>query len=281
MGTEICPPDHLSPSTLRGKMWCKDISSLHTQPRPHGQCFPTSRHVPCHRASRLLASALLSVPFHFHVKSTYSTYLENWWMWNVVSLFSLYIGESPDPPLLLCSEGVFLSQGTKNSKITNDFHHIDMFNITSASIRPLLPTFVRTEGYIRIRGGTWADFSMTWFGYSPTRSGGGPIGYGYCWQCSDIGQPGLGSGHWVPTSGCSQPPYAALQSQDWLCNLKIGTQFLNSENVQCNLKIARIPRLSGTLYECRWQVCNCWYIDLQSSGLCQGYIPTINSQSKL
>jgi len=30
------------------------------------------------------------------------------------------------------------------------------------------------------------------------------------------------------------------QSQDWLCNLEIGTQFLDSENMQRNLKIAQI-----------------------------------------
>jgi len=36
------------------------------------------------------------------------------------------------------------------------------------------------------------------------------------------------------------------QSQDWLCNLEIGMQFLDSENVQCNLEIAQIPRLRGT-----------------------------------
>ena len=29
------------------------------------------------------------------------------------------------------------------------------------------------------------------------------------------------------------------QSQDWLHNLEIGTQFLDSENVQHNLKIAQ------------------------------------------
>ena len=31
-----------------------------------------------------------------------------------------------------------------------------------------------------------------------------------------------------------------------LCNLEIGTQFLDSENVQCNLEITQIPRLHGT-----------------------------------
>ena len=36
------------------------------------------------------------------------------------------------------------------------------------------------------------------------------------------------------------------QSQDWLHNLKIGTQFQDSENVQRNLEIAQIPRLRGT-----------------------------------
>ena len=36
------------------------------------------------------------------------------------------------------------------------------------------------------------------------------------------------------------------QSQDWLCNLEIGTQFRDSENAQRNLEIAQIPRLCGT-----------------------------------
>jgi len=36
------------------------------------------------------------------------------------------------------------------------------------------------------------------------------------------------------------------QSQDSLCNLEIGTQFLDSENAQRNLEIAQIPRLRGT-----------------------------------
>jgi len=36
------------------------------------------------------------------------------------------------------------------------------------------------------------------------------------------------------------------QSQDWLRNLEIGTQFRDSENAQCNLEIAQIPRLRGT-----------------------------------
>ena len=42
---------------------------------------------------------------------------------------------------------------------------------------------------------------------------------------------------------------ALTQSWDYanvLHNLKIGTQFLDSENVQCNLKIAQISRLRGT-----------------------------------
>ena len=36
-----------------------------------------------------------------------------------------------------------------------------------------------------------------------------------------------------------------VQSQDWLHNLKIGTQFPVSENAQCNLKVVQIPRLCG------------------------------------
>jgi len=57
------------------------------------------------------------------------------------------------------------------SKITIYFHHTDMFNITSASTRPLLPTLVRTEGYLCIRSGTWADFSTTRLG-TPQRGPG-------------------------------------------------------------------------------------------------------------
>ena len=37
-----------------------------------------------------------------------------------------------------------------------------------------------------------------------------------------------------------------IQSQDWLRNLEIGSQFLDSQNAQCNLEIAQIPRLRGT-----------------------------------
>jgi len=44
---------------------------------------------------------------------------------------------------------------------------------------------------------------------------------------------------------CTQA-FVFLQFQDWLCNLEIGTQFLDSENAQCNLEIAQIPRLDGT-----------------------------------
>ena len=36
------------------------------------------------------------------------------------------------------------------------------------------------------------------------------------------------------------------QSQDWLRNLGIGTQFRDSENAQRNLEIVQIPRLRGT-----------------------------------
>jgi len=52
----------------------------------------------------------------------------------------------------------------------------------------------------------------------------------------------------------------AVQSWDWLCNLEIGTQFLDSENVQRNLKIAQIPKLRGTYaYVCMHvrSVCVC------------------------
>jgi len=31
-----------------------------------------------------------------------------------------------------------------------------------------------------------------------------------------------------------------------VCDLEIGTQFLDSENAQCNLEIMQIPRLHGT-----------------------------------
>ena len=36
------------------------------------------------------------------------------------------------------------------------------------------------------------------------------------------------------------------QSQDWLRNLEVGTQFRDSENAQRTLEIAHIPRLRGT-----------------------------------
>ena len=44
---------------------------------------------------------------------------------------------------------------------------------------------------------------------------------------------------------CTQA-FVFLQSQNWLCNLEIGTQFLDSDNAQRNLKIAQIPRLHIT-----------------------------------
>jgi len=37
-----------------------------------------------------------------------------------------------------------------------------------------------------------------------------------------------------------------VQSQDWLCNLEIGAQFLDSETAQHYLEIAQIPRLHRT-----------------------------------
>jgi len=36
-----------------------------------------------------------------------------------------------------------------------------------------------------------------------------------------------------------------MQTQYWLCSIKIGTKFLACENVQENLEIAQISRLCG------------------------------------
>ena len=54
-------------------------------------------------------------------------------------------------------------------------------------------------------------------------------------------------------------------SQDWLCNLEIGTQFRDSENAQYNLEIAQIPRLRRTytwrqvlLVYCKCLFCREW-----------------------
>ena len=52
-----------------------------------------------------------------------------------------------------------------------------------------------------------------------------------------------------------------------VCNLKIGTQFLDSENAQCNLEIAQIPSLH--IYKQEWNGTGiCVQYRLQRTNIC-------------
>jgi len=66
--------------------------------------------------------------------------------------------------------------------------------------------------------------------------------YGIQWKLE-----GFNCAHWC--RAISRLCTGAAQSRDCInpvCNLEIGTQFRDSENVQRNLEIAQIPRLRGT-----------------------------------
>jgi len=175
-------------------MWCKDISSLHTQNLDHmDNAFPPVG------MSLVIAHHVRSLVFSF-LRQKHFTFT------NSLNMYYRRIPHGSEKEHRI----------TMSSKITIDFHHTDMFNITSASTRPLLLTLVRNEGYLCIRSGARADFSTTRLG-TPQRGPG-------------VDQQGTGTADsvqilvdqvWVAGIGCPLQD-APISHRMLCCNHKIG-----------------------------------------------------------